>query len=843
MEEGNLPFATETLRALEPTLELLEDAVLVTTADPEAAIPETRGPRVVFVNGAFARLTGYAPDEIIGKAPPVRYGPVGDGGPFDRIDGELESRRRFYGEATIVGKDGGGFVVQAQIAPLLDDRGRVGHWLVIHRNAVPHVNVQGGTEGGEEVGNDDGEPYRRVIENQPDLICCFLPDTTLTFVNTAYARFFDRAKEALIGRRFIDFVAEEDRPVIRAKLVSATPEAPSTRYEHKTIGADGGVRWHLWNDLAMFDDAGNLLSFQSVGSDITDRKRAEEALFAEKERAEVTLHSIGDAVITTDGEGVIDYLNPVAEALIGLSADKAKGQPIDRVFQIIEEETREPMANPVGRCLKEGRPVGPTAHSVLIGRNGQEFPIEDSVAPIRSRDGRVLGVVLVFRDVTETRRMARQMAHEATHDALTDLVNRREFERRLERAHASAKHYGSRHALCFLDLDQFKLVNETAGHAAGDELLKQVRGLLSGKFRERDTLARLGGDEFGLLLDNCSLQEALKISDIIVGTFRDCTFIWQGRTFQIGVSIGLVPITADAGDAAQLLSQADVACYTAKELGRNRVHVYRREGAEPADTRIQILRAATLRGALEQDRFRLYCQPIVPLLPDSGVPVRFEFLLRLLDTDGDLVWPRAFIPAAERYGLMRAIDRWVIRTAFRHCAERFGDYSGAEIAINLSENSLDDHSLLQFVREQFAEFALPPDRVCFEITETAAFHNLSQTTAFVSGIKESGSRLALDDFGRGMSSFNYLKTLPVDYLKIDGGFVRDMMVSTVDHDLVEAINEVGHIMGIKTIAEYAHSRAIVERLKQLGVDCAQGDAIGLPVPLVDAAPHRPLELH
>ena len=716
-----MQFANETLRALEPTLELLEDAVLVTTADLEAP-----GPRIVFVNAAFTKLTGYSPKELVGKTSFILYDQAGDGDSFVRLKSDLKSRRRSAGEATIFAKDGDALVVHSQIAPLLDDRGRVNHWLSIHRNAVPH----------------------------------------------------------------------ED--------------------------ADGRRR---------------------AGPDVADRKRVEEALFAEKERAEVTLHCICDAVITTDAEGVVEYLNPVAETLTGWPSGEAKGQPLDRVFRIIEEETREPVANPVFRCLEAGRPIELTTHSVLIGRSGQEYPIEDSVAPIRGRDGRILGAVLVFHDVTETRRMARQMAHEATHDALTDLVNRREFERRLERALASAKQYGSRHALCYLDLDQFKLVNDTAGHVAGDELLKQVRGLLSGKFRERDTLARLGGDEFGLLLDNCSPQEALKISDIIVATFRDCTFIWQGRTFHIGVSIGLVPVTADAENAAQLLSQADVACYTAKELGRNRVHVYRREGDEAADTHIQILRAATLRDALEQDRFRLYCQPIVPLSPESDVPVRFEFLLRLLDADGELVWPRAFIPAAERYGLMRAIDRWVISTAFRHCAERFADYSRAEIAINLSGNSLDDHSLLRFVREQFAEYALPPDRVCFEITETAAFHNFSQTTEFISGIKESGSRLALDDFGRGMSSFNYLKSLPVDYIKIDGGFVRDMMVSTVDHDLVEAINEVGHIMGIKTIAEYAHNAAIVERLKELGVDCAQGDAIGLPVPLVDAVPHLPLELH
>ena len=492
------------------------------------------------------------------------------------------------------------------------------------------------------------------------------------------------------------------------------------------------------------------------------------------------------------------------------------------------------MPNPVARCLKDGTIVGLANHTVLISRSGQEHAIEDSVAPIRGREGEVLGAVLVFHDVSETRRMAQQLRHDAAHDALTGLINRREFEGRLERAVASAKRYGLHHALCYFDLDQFKLVNDTAGHAAGDALLKRVRGLLSGKFRERDTLARLGGDEFALLLENCGLDEAIRIAEIIVATFREWRFVWEDRSFHVGVSVGVVAISSDVESAAQLLSQADVACYAAKERGRNRVDVYRKDGAEPSPHHAQILVAATLRDALEQSRFRLFCQPIVELSGDaSGAPLRYEILIRLLEVDGRLLLPKAFIPAAERYGLMSAIDRWVIETAFRAYAGSLGASQGVEIAINLSGNSLNSDDFATFVLEQFQASSVPPDRVCFEITETAAIHNLDRAIEFVTEIKKGGSRVALDDFGSGLSSFRYLRLLPADYLKIDGSFVRDMLNNPREEALVAAINEVGHTLGITTIAEYAHSAEIVERLRQLGVDCAQGYAFGAPMPLED----------
>lgn len=568
--------------------------------------------------------------------------------------------------------------------------------------------------------------------------------------------------------------------------------------------------------------------------DITERRRAEEALLEEKEKAQVTLHSIGDAVITTDDRSRVEYLNPIAEALTGWTAAEARGQPLANVFRIVEEQSRREAADPVARCLSEGMIVGLANHSVLISRDGKEYNIDDSAAPIRGRDGRILGAVLVFHDVTETRRLAQQMAHDATHDALTGLVNRRELELRLERALESAKSYGTQHALCYLDLDQFKIVNDAAGHAAGDELLRQIKSLLAGAFRERDTLARLGGDEFGLLLDNCPLPRAVEIARSVVKSIGDYCFVWNNRGFQIGVSIGLVPVTAASESTGQLLSQADVACYTAKEQGRGRVHVYERLDSEPAQRHRELLRAATLRDALEQSRFRLYWQPIMTLGGERPEPVCYEMLLRLLDDDGQIVPPAAFIPAAERFGLMTAIDRWVIDRALQIYVRHFAG-TPVHIAINLSGNSLNEESLLDFVRTRFQTLSIPPGKICFEITETAAIHNLAQAAELMQELKGLGSQLTLDDFGSGLSSFRYLKALPIDYLKIDGSFVHTIDIKDSDRAIVAAINQLGHTLGMRTIAEHACSPAIVEQLRLLGVDYAQGYALGMPEP-VDLTP-------
>ncbi len=567
----------------------------------------------------------------------------------------------------------------------------------------------------------------------------------------------------------------------------------------------------------------------ALASEIAERERAEKALAEERDRAEVTLHSIGDAVITTDAGGGVQYLNPVAESLTGWPLGEARGRPLAAVFRLVHEGSGKRAPDPVRRCLEENRAPPLTRDIVLISRPGRKYGIQASAAPIRARDGEVLGVVLVFNDVTEARQLAQEAVRQASHDPLTDLINRREFERRLENSVASAKQYGLQHALCYLDLDQFKIVNDTVGHTAGDELLKQVTVLLRKTVRSRDTLARLGGDEFGLLLNNCPLAKAVEIAEMAVAEVRGFRFVWKERAFQLGVSIGLVPIVADAEGTAKLLAQADVACYSAKDAGRNRVHVYEGEGSS-SRRHAQMVRAAELRGAVEEDRFRIYCQSIVPLA-GAGEPIHYELLLRMLDAEDNIVPPNAFIPAAERYGLMAAIDRWMIRTAFGRYSELFQSPTGSQIGINLSGNTLNDDSLFDFIQDRMSEHAIPPRRVCFEITETAAIHNLSRVTRFIAAMKESGCRFALDDFGSGLSSLTYLKNLPVDYLKIDGSFVRNLTEDPVDRAMVKAINEVGHTTGLRTVAEHVHSEEIVEMLREMGIDYAQGYALDRPRPV------------
>lgn len=555
-------------------------------------------------------------------------------------------------------------------------------------------------------------------------------------------------------------------------------------------------------------------------------------LFEQEERAQVTLHSIGDAVITTDAHLMVDYLNPVAETLTGWAKNQAQGHPLGEVFQIIDEQNRQPIFDPVADCLREGKIIGWTHSVILVGHSGQEYDINVSAAPIRGRDNEILGAVLVFHDVTQTRQLTRQLEYDATHDALTGLINRVEFERRLERAVTSAHQHSARHMLCYLDLDQFKIINDTAGHTAGDELLRQINTILSGMFRDHDTLARIGGDEFGLLLENCPLERAQLIAHNVVNAIRAYRFCWDGCIYQIGVSIGLATITAETKNTAQLLTQADVACYIAKETGRNRAYLYQQEDNETVQRHGEILGAAGLRDALEQGQFRLHYQPIVPLKGLDCRPVRYEVLLRVVsrgspDQIGELVLPAAFIPAAERYGLMGAIDRWVIEEAFRDYASGVGR-TGARIAVNLSGNSLSDETLLSFIEARFAEHNLMPAQVCFEITETAAIQNMRQALNLIEALKGHGCQFALDDFGSGLSSFHYLKSLPIDYLKIDGSFIKDMADNGHDRALVKAINQMSHAFGLQTIAEYVHSPAIVEHLCELGVDYAQGYFFGKP---------------
>jgi diguanylate cyclase (GGDEF)-like protein/PAS domain S-box-containing protein len=569
-----------------------------------------------------------------------------------------------------------------------------------------------------------------------------------------------------------------------------------------------------------------------AGAEI-ERKLAEEALAQEKERAQVTLASIGDGVIRTDAEGIIDYLNPVAERLTGWATAEACGQPVMHVFNVVDETSGRPLSNPVERCLREGEVVELPGYSLLIRRDSGESAVRDSVAPIRDRLGRITGTVLVFKDVTQLRGLEREMVYLARHDPLTGLINRREFERRLQHCLTTAREEERLHALFYLDLDEFKVVNDTCGHLAGDEMLKQITALLKSRLRKTDTLARLGGDEFGVLLEDTHLDRARETGHALRTAVQQFRFAWQERIFEIGVSIGFVPITPETADMAHVLSAADAACYVAKENGRNRMHEYQPDDTALAERYGEMQWIHRIHKAFAEHRFCLYHQPIVPLCPSlQGEPPLCEIFIRMIDEEGRLASPAAFIPAAERYHLIGTIDRWVVHAAFVSLACRALSHEDETcFAINLSGQSLGDDAFLEYVLEEIEVTGVAPRRVYFEITETAAVENLEQAVTFIRVLKERGCRFVLDDFGSGLSSFAYLKNLQVDFLKIDGAFVRDMVGSPVQRALVESIHQIGQVMGIRTIAESVENRATLEMLREVGVDYVQGFGIAMPEPL------------
>ncbi|HEX3555236.1 MAG TPA: EAL domain-containing protein [Thermoanaerobaculia bacterium] len=564
-----------------------------------------------------------------------------------------------------------------------------------------------------------------------------------------------------------------------------------------------------------------------------ERHLAEEALAQQKELAQVTLASIGDGVIRTDAAGVVDYLNPVAERLTGWTAAEAGGQPVTRVFSVIDESTGKPLPNAVEHCLAEGRVIEHNGYSMLVRRDGREFAIRDSVAPIQDRQGRTTGSVLVFKDVTQLRGMEREMIYLARHDPLTGLINRREFEKRLQMCLDNAWQEAREHALFYLDLDEFKVVNDTCGHLAGDEMLKQVTALLKSLVRKSDALARLGGDEFGILLEDASLEDARELGERLRSAVRQYRFGWQERIFEIGVSIGLVPITAESGDMARVLSAADAACYVAKESGRNRMHEYQPDDSAMAERYGEMQWIYRIHKAFAEHRFCLYRQSIHPLHDDGSEPPLYEILIRMLDEEGRIASPAAFIPAAERYHLIASIDRWVVHAAF--VALACGTLSHGDttrFAINLSGQSVGDDAFLDYVLTEIEATGIAPERIFFEITETAAVGNLGKAMQFIRVLRELGFHFVLDDFGSGLSSFAYLKNLQVDFLKIDGTFVKDMTANSVQRALVESIHQIGQVMGIRTIAESVEDRTTLEALRDIGVNYAQGYGLSMPEPLI-----------
>ncbi len=672
--------------------------------------------------------------------------------------------------------------------------------------------------------------YRGLFENVVDGVYITSREGDIITVNPALVEMlgYDSDEELKSsGRTTKLYVNPIDRERVFARLEA---QGFVKNFEYRLRRKDGREIVVLENSRAVYNKDGEIVAHEGTITDITDRKVAETRVFEEKERAQVTLQSIGDGVITTDAEGRIDYINPVAQDLSGWDIRSVRGKPIEEILTIVNEHTRSTVENPVTRCLKEGRVIALAENSVLIARQGTEIPIQDSAAPIRDRIGNIIGAVMVFHDVSKETRLFRQLSYQASHDAVTGLINRREFENQLVAALEST--YSNpqlTHGVLYVDLDQFKVVNDTFGHTAGDELLSKVSEIIQANIRSTDILARLGGDEFGVLLERCDEARAIDVAESIRAAVEEFRFVWQDAFTNVRCSIGVMVVTEESPSVASVMSSADVACYSAKDLGRNQIHLYRDSDASVRHEEMKWVSRIT--SAVEDNRLELFYQPIIGIGEQAeGTPGHYELLLRMRDENGELVQPDQFIPAAERYNMMSTLDRWVVREALGKLADRNTDGGSARftLAINLSGTSLSEDRFLEFVIEELKNQKLPDGAICFEITETAAISNLSRVVHFMQALKQLGCKFSLDDFGSGLSSFTYLKNLPVDYLKIDGQFIRNVVENSVDESMVRAINQVGQAMGIETIAERVENREVFDKLGELGVSFAQGYYIARP---------------
>jgi diguanylate cyclase (GGDEF)-like protein/PAS domain S-box-containing protein len=668
----------------------------------------------------------------------------------------------------------------------------------------------------------------------------WVPDTdrldTSPFADTLFG--MNIQDDVQTGGAYLSLVHPEDRDRLRRATEHLLKGGEDLAIEVRCLTPRSEIRWLSMSGVAIRNADDRVERVLGVTQDVTDQKITENKLFPEKDRAFVTLSAIADGVIRTDARGAIDYLNPVAQRLTGWSLSESYGRPATEIYQVVDEETGKDVLDPVEHCLNEQREVIFLGQRLLIRRDGSRFPIHDSAAPILDRHGRLTGAILVFRDLTQMRQVEEEMQHLASHDPLTGLVNRREFRRLIREIFLTKRGEVPRHALCHLDLDAFKLINDTCGHAAGDQLLRHLTGLLAQQIQHHDLLARVGGDEFGILFRDCSADEARQRAQDICDAIHDFRFHWDGRKFSPRVSIGLVPLTSQTSGPETLLGAADAACFVAKEAGGGRIHVF-----EPGDEAIaerygEMQWISRIQHGMDEDRFCLWHQGIHPVRDDMPVPPLAELFIRLIDDEGNIVSPGTFIPAAERYGLIDTIDRWVVRAALKSMSN--GGQSlvgaGARFAINISGQSLGADGFLDYIIREIETTGIAPNRVLFEITETSAIANLRKAMRFISVLKEMGCLFVLDDFGQGLSSFSYLKSLPLDFIKIDGAFVREMVQDPIQAALVASIKDIGEVMGLQTIAESVEDAATFEALTRIGVDYVQGYYLDRPQPLTTSTP-------
>lgn len=677
---------------------------------------------------------------------------------------------------------------------------------------------------------------RLIVRDMQDGIITFSDKGIITSANPGAEVIFGRSAQAMVGTPSGLLLHEDSHQFFPAThlnnlfvmLASSTDEGP-----HELVAIKDTSQPFPIEVTTSASPTEEGIQYSALIRDISERKRMEARLHRHSELAQVTLEAITEAVITCDAQKNTVYLNPMACTLLGWDAQAAFGLPIDTLMPIQGSEGDRVLLS----SLCSDTHFNNTSHSSytyfkLKNKQGKTAEVQIKCSPLFDAQKKSMGWVIALQDMTQNNRLQEMLTFQAVHDTLTGLINRREFERRLESLILEAQTQGAEHLLCYLDLDQFKLVNDTCGHRAGDALLKQLSSLLKPILRQSDTLARLGGDEFGVLLSYCPLAKGMQIAEQLRRTVTNFRFSWDGQVFSVGVSIGMVIISTDCGSLDEVLSHADTACYAAKDLGRNRVHLFELDDQELHFRRGQIQWASRIQNALDRDKFRLYFQTIVPFdAAHLGVP-HYEILTRLVDEEGEVIPPGAFIPAAERFGLMPKIDQWVIRNTLAWMGDQLKrNQQPVFCAINLSGASIGRQDCLNVIRDQIRKHAVPAQYICFEITETAAIADPSNAAAFIEELKSLGCQFALDDFGSGLSSFGYLKQLPVNYLKIDGIFIQDLPNNPIDQAMVASINNIGHLMGLKTIAECVEDAETLAILARIGVDYAQGFYLSRPEPL------------
>jgi diguanylate cyclase (GGDEF)-like protein/PAS domain S-box-containing protein len=684
----------------------------------------------------------------------------------------------------------------------------------------------------------------------------------ILYANSQFASFVGVDRVNLIDRRLADLVAPEYADLVAENLRRRLAGSHGAdRFEVEMVGLQGQVSLlELTTAPIEFEGQPALLvtgveviptkKLRALASGKIDEKEAaaRAAMVAPPLPAPPppppplqvsAMQSLAEAIVATDLEGHLTYLNPAAEKLLGVGRTQALGRRLEEIVGLMDQNDRKLLADPVREAVGggNGNPHDVSRRAVLLGKaSGEERAIELAASPLRDHDGELIGAVVLMHDVTELRGLHRQMSYQATHDALTGLVNRREFERRLEEAADVARRGEATHMLCYLDLDRFKIVNDSSGHLAGDSMLREVAKLLRDAVRDSDTVSRLGGDEFAMLLVGCPLDKARQIADDVCRAVAAYSFVWHDRVFNIGVSVGLIEIGREAGTVEQLLAAADSACYVAKKEGAGRVSVYSARDEQLARNNGDIEWLQKLQGAIKEERFTLYYQPIVAAFGPETEGPSMEVLLRMLDETGQEIQPGEFVAAAERFRLMASVDRWVVQTTLSALARNaFQLARDRSVAMNISGQTLGDPQFLEFVVECLDSTGVAPEQVCFEISEMAVVNNLEHARRFVGVLHGMGCKFTIDDFGSGVGSFSSLKNLELDYLKLDGSFMRHLAHDSVSQTMVTAMIKLARTLNFKIIAEQVEDTAALEAARKMGVDYVQGFVIARPARLATAA--------